>query len=70
LGILPRMTMPAGSTPPAPNQIDEVAGEVHAIDGDGSSLCGTGGDVEHIDRKNWEDVPDGRRCRICDALAG
>ncbi|HEY1776891.1 MAG TPA: hypothetical protein VGG41_12085 [Solirubrobacteraceae bacterium] len=64
------MSMPAGSTPPAPDRFEEVPGVVHAIDGDGESLCTTAGDVEHIDRKWWPDVPTERRCRICDALAG
>jgi hypothetical protein len=64
------MSMPAGSTPPAPETIEEVPGKIHAIDGDGSPVCGTAGVVEHIDRKSWPDVPTDRRCRICDVIAG
>jgi hypothetical protein len=69
-GIVAPMSMPAGSTPPAPETIEEVPGRVHAIDGDGSPLCTTGGEIEQIDRKSWLDVPAGRRCQICDVIAG
>jgi hypothetical protein len=64
------MNMPAGSPPPAPDEIGEVRTRVHAIDGDGAPLCSTVGDVEQIDHRMWFEVPAARRCRICDALAG
>jgi hypothetical protein len=64
------MSMPAGSRPPAPDEIDDVRTRVHAIDGDGESLCGTAGDIEQIDHHFWSEVPASRRCPVCDALAG
>jgi hypothetical protein len=62
------MSLPAGTYPPAPDEIDETEGPVHAIDGDGTALW-TGGDLEQIDHRTWNDVTEDRRCRTCEALA-
>jgi hypothetical protein len=62
------VTLPAGTHPPAPDEIEDSPGPVHAIDGDGTALCG-GGDLEQIDHRHWYEVAAPLRCRICDALA-
>jgi Zn ribbon nucleic-acid-binding protein len=60
---------PAGAVPPTSDVLDDV-GLVHAIDGDGSSLCqiiDPGGLVQ-VDHYTWPDVPREQRCPICSIL--
>jgi hypothetical protein len=45
------VTIPAGASPPAPDDFDGVTGWVHAVDGDGTPLCGASADVEQIDHR-------------------
>ena len=57
--------LPAGTSPDPPG-----AEGVHAIDGDGSSLCGLvdADRVARVDSLNWPDVPRGQRCNRCQIL--
>jgi hypothetical protein len=43
------------------------AGTVHAIDGDGSSLCEVvaAGDLRPVDDLHWPDLPAGQQCPRC-----
>jgi hypothetical protein len=70
-------TLPAGQTverepsswqpPPAADRFADVE-VVHAIDGDGTSLCGAGTSLVQIDSFTWPDVPRLQRCGACEAL--
>lgn len=43
---------------------------VHAVDGDGESLCGrvSAAELRPIDGTFWEEIPRDRRCRRCQLL--
>jgi hypothetical protein len=60
------MSFPAGAEPPVTDDINDSP-VVHAIDGDGSSLCDSveAGGLAQIDSFLWPDVPAGRRCADC-----
>ena len=70
----------AGSPPPAPDAVGGCAlragtllgappenGTVHAIDGDGSSLCAAvdAADLHPLDDLRWSDLPVGQQCPRC-----
>jgi transcription elongation factor Elf1 len=57
---------PAGAVPPTSDDLADV-GIVHAIDGDGSSLCDLvdPGGLVPVDHYTWPDVPSEQRCPIC-----
>ena len=59
------MAMPAGSTPPFVDRFEDVAGAVHAIDGDGTALCSIPEDVAAVDHFCWAEVPRAQRCPVC-----
>jgi Zn ribbon nucleic-acid-binding protein len=56
----------AGAIPPTSDDLDDV-GLVHAIDGDGASLCQVvdPGILVPVDSYTWPDVPSEQRCPIC-----
>jgi anti-sigma regulatory factor (Ser/Thr protein kinase) len=73
----------AGSPPPAPDAVVGPAlragtphgappqnGTVHAIDGDGSSLCGVvdAADLQPLDDLRWTHLPAGQQCPHCRLL--
>jgi rubredoxin len=57
---------PAGAVPPTSDDLADV-GLVHAIDGDGSSLCDLvdPGGLVPVDHYTWPDVPTEQRCPVC-----
>jgi anti-sigma regulatory factor (Ser/Thr protein kinase) len=61
-----RFTPAAGTPAGAPSR----RGEVHAIDGDGSSFCGlvAAAELDSLDELAWSDVPRDQRCRQCSVL--
>jgi Zn ribbon nucleic-acid-binding protein len=56
----------AGAVPPTSDNLVDV-GLVHAIDGDGSSLCDIidPGGLVPVDHYRWPDVPTEQRCPVC-----
>lgn len=60
------MSFPAGAEPPVTDDITDAT-VVHAIDGDGSSLCDIveAGGLAQIDSFLWPDVPTAQRCVDC-----
>lgn len=63
------MTLAAGSSPPAPESLDDV-GEVHVVDGDNTALCSDLIVVEAVDAYQWDDVPRLQRCPLCEVIMG
>jgi hypothetical protein len=43
---------------------------VHAVDGDGTTLCAGDVGIEQIDHCMWADVSAEQRCNLCDFLIG
>jgi hypothetical protein len=58
------MAMPAGCEPPAPDAFEGLT-RIHAVDGDGASLCGELAHADRIDAKMWADVPELQQCPLC-----
>jgi hypothetical protein len=63
------MSFPAGAPSPAPNSLAD-AGEVHAVDGDGTALCSESITVEQVNGRLWADVPRDQRCPKCALIMG
>jgi hypothetical protein len=53
--------------PPAPADLTN-ASVVHAIDGDGTPLCGRGLRIVQVDDLVWADIPDAQQCALCHAI--
>jgi hypothetical protein len=62
------MHIPAGATPPAPDDLRQLA-VVHAVDGDGSAVCGLA-PVEPVDHNAWTEAAPEQRCKVCRAVIG
>lgn len=64
------VSFPAGSASPSGEEFGDV-GMVHAIDGDGSSLCDivAKGVLVTVDNYGFQDAPQAQRCLMCEALA-
>jgi len=68
-GHIVGVSFPAGSRPPPRHDLADV-GVVHAVDGDGSSLCDTvaAGGLVRVDHFAFTDAPREQRCGVCEAL--
>jgi hypothetical protein len=63
------MVMPAGSLPPPRDDLADV-GMVHAMDGDGASLCEAVSSslLVRVDHFKFSDAAGDQRCSLCESI--